>query len=107
MKTTLSIEEARTQLSRVAHELEESAEPQAVQVTRYGKPVLALLPWEFYDALIETLEIMGDPELWKELQESIQDVHQGRVAEWKGWDTTDALPRARDRDGGTATPTDH
>ena len=96
MKTTLSIEEARAQLSRVAHELEESAEPRAVQVTRYGKPVLALLPWEFYDALIETLEIIGDPELWGELQNSIQDLQQGRVVEWKGWDSADAVSRTRD-----------
>ncbi len=89
MTTTLSIEEARAQLSRVAHELEESAEPRAIQVTRYGKPVLALLPWEFYDALIETLDIIGDPELWGELQESLKDLHQGRVVEWKGSGTTE------------------
>ena len=38
-----------------------------VSVTNRGKEVLAILPWETYEALIETLEIATAPESLKEL----------------------------------------
>jgi PHD/YefM family antitoxin component YafN of YafNO toxin-antitoxin module len=41
--------------------------------------VLAILPWEFYESIVETLEILGDPEMVTALRESLEDLKRGRV----------------------------
>jgi PHD/YefM family antitoxin component YafN of YafNO toxin-antitoxin module len=41
--------------------------------------VLAVLPWEFYESIIETLDIFGDPEMVKALRASLDDRDRGRV----------------------------
>jgi prevent-host-death family protein len=35
----------------------------AVTITRRGQPVLAILPWEFYESFVETLDVLDDPEM--------------------------------------------
>ena len=51
----------------------------AVSITRRGRPVLAVMPWEFYESIVETLEILGDPEMVTALRESLEDLKRGRV----------------------------
>jgi prevent-host-death family protein len=51
----------------------------AVTITRRGRPVLAILPWEFYESIVETLEVFGDPEIVAGLRESLEDLQRGRV----------------------------
>jgi antitoxin YefM len=77
MATTLSISEAREQLTRLPDELAQSRE--TVTVTRHNQPVLAILPWELYEAILETLEVMSDPEAMAALRQSIQDIAVGRT----------------------------
>jgi antitoxin YefM len=63
---------------------EQLAEKRAtVAVTRRGKPVLAVMPWELYESVIETLEIMGDEELIASLRQSIQEVAEGKTIPWE------------------------
>ena len=54
-------------------------ENRAVALTRRGKPVLALMPWELFQSVIETLEIMGDAEMMDALRQGIQDVQEGNI----------------------------
>ena len=42
--------------------------------SRLGKPVLAVMPWELYETITETLEVMADEELTSVLKESIAPV---------------------------------
>ena len=83
----LSIVEAREQLTRLpemfAHELESHLSVHAIAVTRHNKPVLAILPWELYESIMETLEILGDQELMAELRQSIQDATEGKGEAWE------------------------
>ncbi len=65
---TLSISEAQREITRLPEQFEE--EPEAVTVTRYGKPVMAILPYNTYkslletiDSLLETIEVLQDEEL--------------------------------------------
>jgi prevent-host-death family protein len=51
----------------------------AVTITRRGQPVLAILPRELYESIVETLDILGDPEMIKALRESLEDLKGGRV----------------------------
>lgn len=77
MGRSLSMTDARDQLTRLPDELAQSHE--TLTITRHGKPVLALLPWELYEALLETLDVMGDPEMMAALRRSEEDIAAGRV----------------------------
>ena len=79
---TFSIVEAREQLTRLPEmfeqEMEEQHDISAVAVTRHNKPVLAILPWELYESIIETLEILGDEELMADIRQGIKDALEGK-----------------------------
>jgi len=79
MTETLSIMEARAKLTALPEEFERNPETGAVTVTRRGKPVLAVMPWELYDSLMETLEILSDEKLLKRLRKSLQEARKGRT----------------------------
>lgn len=74
----LTISEARKALLDLPEKLVRTPD-RAVTITRRGRPVLAILPWEFYESIIETLEILGDPEMVKALRESLEDLERRRV----------------------------
>jgi prevent-host-death family protein len=74
----LTISEARKALLDLPEKLARTSE-RAVTITRRGRPVLAILPWEFYESIVETLDILGDPEMVRALRESLDDLERGRV----------------------------
>lgn len=76
--TELTISEARKALLDLPEKLARTPE-RALTITRRGQPVLAILPWEFYESLVETLEILGDPQMVTALRESLEDLKRGRV----------------------------
>ena len=77
----LPITEARDELTSLPDKL--SATHETVTVTRRGKPVLAILPWEEYEALVETLEVMADDALMSELRRSIKEAKQSKLIPWE------------------------
>ena len=81
MSKELSIVEARNRLTQLPEELQTSGA--AVTITRRGKPVLAVLPYELYDSLMETLEIMSDPKLMALLRQSIEEARNGKLENWE------------------------
>lgn len=83
MEYTLTITEARSKLLGLPRKLGGKAGSGAVTITRRGKPVLALVPWNLYEAVLETLEVLGDGELMSDLRESIRQVAQGRTIPWE------------------------
>lgn len=76
--TQLTISEARKALLDLPEQLARSSE-RAVTITRHGQPVLAVLPWEFYESIVETLEVLGDPETVAALRASLDDLKRGRL----------------------------
>ena len=72
----ISIAKARAMLSRLPELL--SAESRAVALTRHGKPVMAMMSWDLFESITETMDIMGDPDLMTALRQSIKDVRAGR-----------------------------
>src|SRR6266853_37518 len=60
-RSPLAMAEARKQLPKLADALEKHPEIGAVKITRRGKPVLAVLSWDLYESVVETMEIMSDP----------------------------------------------
>src|SRR6266852_3007998 len=80
---TLSISEAQKELMRLPEQFEE--QPEAVTVTRYGKPVMSILPYETHrlmletiDSLLETIEILQDAELMATFRESVKELAAGQ-----------------------------
>jgi PHD/YefM family antitoxin component YafN of YafNO toxin-antitoxin module len=75
--------EARDRLTRLPEEFAGDPETDAIAITRRGRPVLAVLPWDLYESIRETLEIMGDPELMSALRESIEQVASEKTVPWE------------------------
>ena len=78
---TYSISEIREEITRLPEQFEQ--DPEAVMVTRHGKPVLAILPWELYESIMETLEIMGDAELMAAFRQGVKDIEEGKGRPWE------------------------
>ena len=83
MPQTLSIMEARKQLTSLPETLFHDGQVDVLEITRRGKPVLAVMPWELYEAVSETLEVMGDKELMAQLRQSILEIDSGQLIPWK------------------------
>lgn len=72
----LPISETRKKITSLASNL---SPDETISVTNRGKEVLAILPWESYEALMETLEIMSDKELMKDLEKGIEEYKRGEL----------------------------
>lgn len=73
--------EARQELTALPGRL--SGCHDAISVTRRGRPVLAILPWEEYEALVETLEVLADPELTAALRQGIREAKASKGIPWE------------------------
>ena len=76
-RRTIPIVQARAMLSQLPERL--IAENRAVALTRHGKPVLAVMPWELFESIMETMEIMGDVDMMAALRQGIEDVREGNL----------------------------
>ena len=56
---------------------------QVCKVTHGRKPVLAILSWEDYDGLRETIDILSDPKLAASLRRSARDIQRGKTMPWE------------------------
>lgn len=77
----LPITEVRDELTALPERLRETHE--TITVTRRGKPVLAILLWEEYEAIVETLEILGDEDLMTSLRQGIKEARRGKTIPWE------------------------
>ena len=98
----LSISEVQKEIMRLPDHFGEELEE--VTVTRYGKPVLSILPFEArkteketlntlrqaidrlqeeIDGLLETLEILKDEETMAAFRQGVEDIEAGRVIPWE------------------------
>ncbi len=59
-----------------------STDLDSVRVTRNGRPAAVVMSEAEYESLIETLEVLGDPEVMAALKQSDEDVAAGRVSPW-------------------------
>ena len=73
---TLDITEARAQLNRLDERL---ADERVIYVTRHNKKVFAVVDLEYLQTVLETIEIVSDPEAFKLFQQGLEDLKQGRV----------------------------
>ena len=72
----IPITEARNKFMKLP---DQAAKDQILAVTRRNKEVMAVMSWETYEGLLETLEVLSDPQLMKHLKKGIEDVKAGRT----------------------------
>lgn len=80
-ENTYTISEIREAIMRLPEQFEE--EPEAVTITRHGKPVMAILPWELYESIIETMEVLGDAELMAAFRQGVQELAEDKGRPWE------------------------
>ena len=77
----IPIAKVRNKLTSLPQQLRQSHD--TITVTRRGKPVLAILPWEEYESITETLEIMSDKRLMTVLRQGINELKAGKAIAWE------------------------
>ena len=83
MPRTMPIIEARKKLTTLPELLESSPDTGAVEITRRGRPVLALMSWDLYESLLETMEILGDEEMRRLFRQGVREVKAGKGVPWQ------------------------
>ena len=79
MARAVTMTEARARLGDLDRRLHENPEEGAVAVTRRGKPRLAVMSWERYESMVETDEVLADPQLLADIRESLGQADEGQV----------------------------
>jgi PHD/YefM family antitoxin component YafN of YafNO toxin-antitoxin module len=55
---------------------------EAVQVTKRGRRVMTLLPAELWDAMVETLEVLSEPDSAVALRKALTELDEGKAVPW-------------------------
>ena len=76
--STLDISEARKQFSRLDERLRED---RVIWVTRHNKKAFAVVDTDLLQTVLETIEILSDPEALQMLQEGLRDIREGRLVD--------------------------
>lgn len=77
----LTTVDARREFTKLPEKL--GAHPATIAVTRRGKPVLAIMTWDDYQAILETMEILNDSDAVESLRLSIKEVKEGKQIPWQ------------------------
>ena len=77
----VGISNARSRLTRLPEEV--SRRNSVMRITSNRQPVLALLSWELFDAMVETLELLADTELMAMLAKSEDEIQKGKTISWE------------------------
>ena len=77
LSNAIALKAARRRLAQIPRRVSDCQT--VIPVTQRGRPVMALMSWEMFESLVETIEIMSDPELMAQLRRSEKDVEEGRT----------------------------
>lgn len=65
LRDSISLTDARAILTKLPEQLADGQG--AIPLTRHGKPVLAVITWDLFESLVETIEVLSDDELMKKI----------------------------------------
>ncbi|HAK44723.1 MAG TPA: prevent-host-death protein [Spirochaeta sp.] len=72
----LSISEARKKITSLEDEL---SYEDTISITNHGKEVFALMRWDSYEVIAETLEILSDEDQYTELKLGLSQLEKGEL----------------------------
>jgi antitoxin YefM len=79
MTTTLPLAEVRDRLSPLVNSVEATHE--RVVITKNGRPAAVLISYDDLESLQETLEILSDPEVVREIRDALAEPERYSVDE--------------------------
>ena len=77
MPQTMSIDEAAVRLPALARAFRQAPGGRPSAISRGGRPVLAVMAWEFYTGLVKMAELLSDEELVSVLREGLEEDGNG------------------------------
>lgn len=78
--TIMSLSEARKRIFEIAEKVQE---PNAYfTLTEKGRRKVVVMSSDEFDSLMETMELLGDPKLMKEIQEAEKEYKKGEIYSW-------------------------
>lgn len=80
-KKTITITEGREKLFKIAQEVQKP--DTYYELTIDGKPLVVLLSREEFDSILETIEILQNPEILNDLKRAEDDFKKGRYSSWE------------------------
>ena len=72
----MPITEARKKFMKLP---DQAAGDQVIAVTRRNREVMAVMSWEMYEGLLETIEVLSDGELMNNVRKGVEDIKAGRI----------------------------
>ena len=77
LTSAMAIKAAKNRLSRLPRRVNDCQT--VIPITRQGRQVMALMSWETFETLVDTIEILSDPELTSQINESEKAIAEGRT----------------------------
>ena len=75
----MPISEARKKITSLDKEI---SYDDTISITNHGKEVYALLRWDTYESIAETLDILSDEALYDDLKKGIQQLEHGELVDF-------------------------
>ena len=79
MITAMTITEARKKITSLEDTMDYD---DTISITNHGKEIFALIKWDTYESICETLEILSDEELSKNLAIGFQQIKQNNLLDF-------------------------
>jgi PHD/YefM family antitoxin component YafN of YafNO toxin-antitoxin module len=76
----MSISETRKKITALEDEL---SFEDTISITNHGKEVFALIRWDTYESIAETLEILSDAELFNDLKTGIMQLENNELVDFE------------------------
>lgn len=81
MTKTLPITQAREELTQLVQSASQKLDEYVITVN--GSPAAVLMSASQFDSWKETMEILADPQLMKDIREGEEDIKNGRFYDWE------------------------
>ncbi len=81
MTTTITLTKLRPKLPQIMDRLSKYFDRYVI--TRHGKPEAVMLSEEDYEGLLESLDILSDQKLMKDIRKAEQDLRKGKGISWE------------------------
>ena len=81
MVNTMTLKELRPELPQVIDRIDSRMD--RFVITRRGKPVAVMMSMDDYESLMETLDILADPEATARIRKGETEIRKGKYRSWQ------------------------
>ena len=81
MRKTLPVTEVRERLTELVDEVNDKFEQ--IEITKNGKPRAVIMAADEFDSWKETLEILSDEQLMRDIKQAEKEFKEGKAVSWE------------------------